>query len=214
MISWGHAVVEQNMVLREATQALSWPTEGSWDGLGPACLWVCQAFWEFVSTQITPSTTGRSESQGTDSCLVSSHYSPPPGFLAHFWDQYTTVGVMQSSSQREIVPSASSPPPSAPQGCSQSQRGSEPPRDDTIIFRSISPRTAVVLQTTLLLAHNGSKDSPLLPRKPKRKCVGKDHPANKNNIFPQILSGRRLPQRIPCNTSPSKMEWPKTACIV
>lgn len=54
-------------------------------------------------------------------------------------------------------------------------------------------------------SQHGGKDSPLPLRKPKRKCVVKDHPANKNNIFPQILCGRRLPQRITCNTSPSKM---------
>lgn len=76
-------IAEQEGALRaEATQALSWLTEGPWDGLRPACLWVCQAFWEFMSTQITPSTTGRSESQGPDSCLVSSTHSPEHLFPA------------------------------------------------------------------------------------------------------------------------------------
>lgn len=77
------------------------------------------------------------------------------------------------------------PPPtttSAPEGCSQSQRGSvgsyRPPREDMITFRTEAfvPRTAVFLQTTLLLAHNGSKRLSSSTQEAKEEMCGKRSP--------------------------------------
>lgn len=85
---------------------------GPWDGLGLACMWVCQAFWESMSNKITSLQQEGLNHKALTSRLVSSPCSlelSHPHSPTHPRDQCTPYASGASSSQKELGPNICHP---------------------------------------------------------------------------------------------------------